>query len=118
MVRSSLLRATFWLACIVVAALSMTPTEYLTLGIFTWWDKAQHALTFFVLGGLGLIAYRNYWWWVVVGLLVFGGAIELAQDASGWRNGEWADWLADAVGLVSSVSVLALLRSRSDAAWK
>jgi VanZ family protein len=38
---------------------------------------------------------------VAIALLAFGGAIELAQAATGWRYGEWSDWLADAVGLAA-----------------
>ena len=31
---------------------------------------------------------------------MYGALIELAQAASGWRYGDWRDWVADAVGVV------------------
>ena len=39
---------------------------------------------------------------VVLGMLAYGAAIEVAQWAVGWRFGEWADWAADAVGVLSA----------------
>jgi VanZ family protein len=35
-------------------------------------------------------------------MLAYGAAIEVAQWAVGWRFGEWADWAADAVGVLSA----------------
>jgi hypothetical protein len=51
------------------------------------------------LGGLGLLAYPAWALRVLLGLLVFGGGIELVQAATGWRIGDWWDWLADAIGV-------------------
>jgi VanZ family protein len=42
---------------------------------------------------------------VVLGMLVFGALIELAQWWTGWRFGEWADWMADAVGVLVAVGL-------------
>lgn len=92
-------RPGFWALLLCVAVLSLVPTDYLPPPIFSLWDKAQHALAFTALAALGLQAYPRRRWQVLAGLLVFGGLIELAQAATGWRHGEWADWLADAVGL-------------------
>lgn len=92
-------RPGFWALLLCVAVLSLLPTNYLPPPIFSLWDKAQHALAFTALAALGLQAYPRRRWQVLAGLLVFGGLIELAQAATGWRHGEWADWLADAVGL-------------------
>ena len=90
----------FWLACLVVLAAALTPGKYLPSIIFDWWDKAQHALAFAGLAGLGLIAYPSRTTRVLVGLLPLGAGIELAQAATGWRNGDVLDWLADVVGLM------------------
>lgn len=94
-----LAQATFWLACATVAVLSLLPTAYLQSGLFDWWDKAQHALAFAVLGFVGLTAYPGRSARVIAGLLAFAAAIELAQATTGWRIGEMTDLLADAVGL-------------------
>jgi VanZ family protein len=78
---------------------SLTPTPYLPPQVFDIWDKAQHAGAFLLLGGLGLWAYPASAPRVLLGLLAFGGGIELAQAATGWRIGDWSDWLADAIGV-------------------
>jgi VanZ family protein len=77
------------------------PTPYLPPQIFDLWDKAEHALAFLLLGGLGLWAYPTSAIRVATGLLVYGGLIELAQAATGWRAGDWFDWLADAIGVAA-----------------
>jgi VanZ family protein len=33
-------------------------------------------------------------------LVLLGAGIELAQWLTGWRQGDWQDWIADCVGLV------------------
>ena len=91
----------FWALVLCVTVLSLMPTAYLPPQVFSLWDKAQHALAFTALAALGLLAYPRQPWRLAIGLLAFGGAIELAQAATGWRYGEWADWLADAVGLAA-----------------
>ena len=91
----------FWSAALGVAVLSLMPIAYLPPQVFNLWDKAQHALAFTALALLGLLAYPRQPWRMVLALLAFGGAIELAQAATGWRYGEWSDWLADAVGLAA-----------------
>ncbi len=94
-----LVKVLFWFACIAVAVLSLLRGEYLPSGAFDWWDKAQHALAFLVLFGLGLLAYSGRSTRVFLGLLAYGVLIELAQAATGWRYGDWQDWVADAVGV-------------------
>ena len=48
-----------------------------------------------------------------VGLLLQGAAIELAQAASGWRHGDVADWIADAVGVGIGWILLAAAQRRA-----
>ena len=105
-------RSAFWALLLCVAVLSLMPTGYLPPQVFSLWDKAQHALAFAALAALGLQAYPHRRWRVLAGLLVFGGLIELAQAATGWRYGEWADWLADAVGLALGMALAESLQRR------
>ena len=107
---SRLLRVLFWGACFFVEVLSLLPVESLPAVALDWWDKAEHAVAFLVLGGLGLWAYSEKSGRVVFGLLAYGASIELAQAASGWRYGDWQDWLADAVGLGASYFGWIILR--------
>ena len=106
-------RPGFWALLLCVAVLSLLPTDYLPPPIFSLWDKAQHALAFTALAALGLQAYPRRRWQMLAGLLVFGGLIELAQAATGWRYGEWADWLADAVGLAPGLALAASWQRRA-----
>jgi hypothetical protein len=102
---STLFRAAFWLACLAVAVLSLLPVDQLPSGVFDWWDKAQHALGFLVLAVLGLLGYSAFVGRLVPGSLGFGAVIEFAQVATGWRNGDWQDWFADAVGVAVDYGV-------------
>lgn len=109
---SALLKPAFWLACIAVTALSLTPIEHLPPQLFDWWDKAQHSLAFFVLGCLGCGAYQTTSRWLIGGgLLVLGVAIEVAQDWLGWRYGEISDVVADAIGVLIAVGLAGGLES-------
>ena len=105
--------AAFWASVAAVVGLSLTPVAHLPPLVFDLWDKAQHALGFLVLTWLGLWAYPRHTLRVLVGLLLLGGWIEWAQSATGWRHGDWLDWLADAVGVAAAAGVLWALRSRT-----
>ena len=79
--------------------------------VFNWWDKAQHALGFAVLTAFGLLAYPKARWRLPWGLLLLGALIEMAQTATGWRQGDWLDLLADAVGILAVLTAWYLGRS-------
>lgn len=99
------LPAVFWALLLLVSTLSLLPGDYLPPQAFSFWDKAQHALAFAALGACGLLAYPRHPGRVLVGLLLYGGAIELAQATTTWRFGDWQDWFADAVGLAAGAVV-------------
>jgi VanZ family protein len=84
----------------------------LTAPIFSWWDKAQHATAFAVLAALGFAAFPNRLKRVVVGLVFYGGVIELAQLALGWRFGEWQDLVADMAGVLAWWALRTLWQKR------
>lgn len=93
-----LARFAFWTLVILTTVLSLLPNERIPPS-FVFWDKAQHALGFLALTLLGLWSYPASVARVLIGLLLFGAGIEIAQDWSGWRQGDWLDWLADATGI-------------------
>lgn len=96
-----LVSALFWLYLLAILLLTLSPAPYLKpLSAFTFWDKAEHCLAFALLAWLALLAWPARPLRLLLVLLAFGGAIELVQAATGWRSGEWADWLADGIGLV------------------
>ncbi|MEO0002787.1 MAG: hypothetical protein RLZZ22_479 [Pseudomonadota bacterium] len=103
-------RRIFWLLLLIVIGVTLSPVAYLPPQAFSLWDKAEHALAFAGLMTLGALAYPRRVGLLALSLLAFGGAIELAQAATGWRSGDWADWLADAVGLLAGLALAALSR--------
>lgn len=99
LLQSRTCRLGFWALVLGVAVLSLLPGPYLPPLTLSIWDKAQHASALTVLGFWGLLVYPHRPGRVLLGLLAFGGAIELAQACTTWRTGDWHDLLADAVGL-------------------
>ncbi len=61
-------------------------------------DKLRHLAAFAVLWTLGAWGALRAWP-LAVGLLAFGGAIELLQGLTATREASWGDWVADAAGL-------------------
>lgn len=94
---------TCWLACAAVGVLSLSPVDRLPPQIFDIWDKAQHAAGFATLTLLGYLSYPKKQRNLIVALLGYGVVIELAQSATGWRQGDVRDWLADAFGVMATV---------------
>ncbi len=99
-----LVQAAFWTCVLGTVVLCLLPAELIPKA-FNWWDKAQHALGFAALTGLGLLAYPSARWRLPSALLLLGALIELVQAASGWRHGDWLDLLADVLGILAVMSV-------------
>jgi VanZ family protein len=91
-------RTSFWLLVLGTLWLSLVPAAQIPSAI-SFWDKAQHASAFAVLAYFGLQAYPGRVPRVACGLALFGAGIEVAQWLTGWRFGDWQDWVADCVGL-------------------
>jgi VanZ family protein len=101
----------FWLASgtalvLLVTWLCLRPSA----GGDQWFphaDKVQHAAAFLGLAGLLLaLVERRHYAAVCVALLVFGGAIEVAQYLMPYgRSAEWADLAADGLGIVLAALV-------------
>ena len=106
------MKAMFWLSLAVLTVASLVPVTLLPPQALNVWDKAQHALGFAWLAIWGLVAYPRLTVAVVAGLIVWGGAIELMQAATGWRYGEWIDWLADAIGVALALAAWRCLPTR------
>ncbi|MET0517785.1 MAG: VanZ family protein [Burkholderiaceae bacterium] len=85
---------------LVISYLALTPLPPKALD--TGWDKLNHFLAFASLAWTAfwsLAPRRLRWLWVLLALLAYGGAIELIQLHVPGRDGDWADLLADAIGI-------------------
>jgi VanZ family protein len=105
------LRACFALAAVSVFVLALWPTSE-PMPLHTGWDKADHASAFVVLGLLGLLGWPSAPVRLSVGLLGYGALIEVLQAFSVYRQADWRDWVADAVGVGIAVLVLSGWRKR------
>jgi VanZ family protein len=104
-------RLLFWGCAAAVLVLSlMPPSQPLPT---TGWDKANHMLAFAVLGLLGRRSYAARGWAVWLGLVAYGGLIELLQGQTGYREADWLDLLADSIGLAAGMALDWLVRRLS-----
>ena len=93
------------MVAVLVLALMPTVPELPSTG----WDKSNHVLAFAVLALLGLRAYPPRVAAVMLGLLAYGGLIEVLQSFTTYRLAEWADLLADAIGILTGSALVQLL---------
>lgn len=108
------MRHFFWVICMAVFIYALLPLDYLPTRELSlnWIDKIQH---FIVFGGLCVIGSKGYLerpYSLMLGLLVFGGVIEIAQFATGWRHMDFGDFVADAVGIMIGRIAFHLLQKR------
>ena len=101
---------TVLIAVVCYLALAPAPPHALDLG----WDKLNHAAAFAALtvsGCFGFPGSRRTVLVVLIGLLGFGGLIEILQAFVPGRDCDWHDLLADAVGIAAGATLaLGMLR--------
>ena len=69
-------------------------------------DKWVHGFTFAFLATWYAGQYdRRHYGWLVLGLLVFGGFIEVCQSMVTYRTAELADFVADALGIMTGILI-------------
>jgi VanZ family protein len=75
------------------------------------WDKAEHAIAWAVLAGVGLILFPAQPAKIAMFTVSFGVLVEVLQAALPFgRNGDWQDWVADCVGVAAAFAVYAAVR--------
>jgi VanZ family protein len=85
---------------LVLATILLLMPSYAVPKAFDFYDKAQHGLMFATLTMAGLLAYPQRVKTVVLGLVFYGGLMEVLQSLlTTTRHGDWFDWLADSVGI-------------------
>jgi VanZ family protein len=90
-------RIGFYLACLLVAGLSLAPGA--ALPEISVGDKIEHVLAYAALGLLGVTTARRAPVFTILGLILFGIALELLQAFSPGRSPEIGDALADTIGV-------------------
>jgi VanZ family protein len=97
------------LLCVIAyLALSPAPPRQADLG----WDKLNHWAAFAALSFsacMGFTRTRRNAVLHLFFLLAYGGAIELAQTQIAGRSGEWADLLADTIGIIAGLLAATLV---------
>jgi VanZ family protein len=94
------------LAIVGMTVLALLPISQLPSPLLDLWDKAQHAAAFAVLAFLARLGWPTTpAWRTALVLLAYGAVIELAQGATGYRFGDVADFVADAVGVMVGLGV-------------
>ena len=98
--RRVLWRALLAIFLIVISYLALSPAPPPTLS--TGWDKSNHALAFASLAFSSVWALwqrPRQWIWLVIALVGYGIAIEIAQSFLPPREADWHDVVADSIGI-------------------
>jgi VanZ family protein len=103
-----LFRIAFYAAGALVAAASLVPSA--TLPPASIGDKVEHMIAYAVLGLLGAASSERGIMRLILGLAVFGLAIELLQSFSPGRSPDLLDLAADIAGAVVGCGLAILLR--------
>lgn len=89
-----------------VLVVSLMPSEHLPQGN----DKIHHLVTYAILAAWSFIVFQaripKSRARIAVGLILFGGFIELLQGLTGYRYAEWADVLANSTGVFIATLLL------------
>ena len=100
-------RFIFFVTAIAVLFLAIVPTS--TPLPTTGWDKSNHLVAFAALAYLGQKAFSQNAFKLIIGLIAFGGLIELLQTFTPTRSGEWQDLIADVIGIFIGLLIAKLL---------
>jgi VanZ family protein len=108
------LRALWVLGILVVIVGSLIPSTSLPMRALDSLhinDKLEHLAAYAALAFLPTIHERRpFIAWVAVGLAALGVALEFGQLATGWRDFEVGDMVADAVGVCFGVALGSAVR--------
>ena len=109
-------RITLLVLVVVIGWLALSPKP--PPGVDLGWDKLNHACAFAALAAAACFSLRfeRARPAALLALLVYGGLIEIAQTYVPGRNGEWADLLADAVGIAIGALLAAALLGAAERA--
>ena len=99
------------LAVAVLLYLCLAPTEVLPQ--VDLWDKAEHAIAWLGLAGLGLTLFPTRAAAIAGFALALGAIVEVLQRLLPvGRDADWRDWVADSVGVAVALCAYAFARRR------
>ena len=108
-------RAFLVVLVVKVSYLALVPAPPVSIDL--GWDKLNHMLAFTTLAFSGYLSYpfsTGRRALILFGLLIFGGLIEVLQLFVPGRSSEWADLLADSIGIACGALIAAyVLRAAS-----
>jgi len=93
------------LAVVLWLALTPAPPPQASLG----WDKLNHLSGFITLTLVASFGFAGHWRRIGLALLAYGALIEVLQSFTPSRSAEWADLLADALGITAGLLLAAAL---------
>ena len=107
------LPAIIWGIAIIYLAVQPPPPQ---LPPFPLYDKLMHFGAFALLSVLLSIPRYKYKRWVVVIWIpaIYGAAIEILQAQMAFREGDFFDWLADALGSLTAYGFIILYQKLRD----
>lgn len=95
-----------WVLVAATIAVSLAPAPDDAVPIIN--DKIAHVLIYAVLATWFAGIYERTRYPLIGGcLIVLGAGLEVAQGLSGYRTAEWADLLADAIGIATGLGLAA-----------
>src|ERR1700760_770019 len=98
------------LACAILLYITLAPGKDVP-GVGLVWDKAEHALSWAVLTGAGLLLSTRRRWAIGMFAFLFGAGIEVAQATMPFgRDGDVFDLMADSVGIALAYAAWWVLR--------
>ncbi|MEQ1603029.1 MAG: VanZ family protein [Methylophilaceae bacterium] len=100
----------FFGLCLLTTVMTLMPAGNIP-SAFTFWDKAQHTLSFVLLTLTGSLAYPKKTSFIYLGLFLYGAIIEIMQNTlTTTRTGDVLDWMADAIGIVIGLCLYFILK--------
>jgi len=73
-------------------------------------DKFAHLVAYVSLGYGYLSLWPNQKRWIILGLILLGAGLEVAQGMGSHRHAEWADLVANGLGIFLSLLIVHLER--------
>jgi VanZ family protein len=101
--------AAYGVAVAVLLYLTQAPSE--DLPHESLWDKAEHAIAWFVLTAIGLVFWPRRPGRIAAFAFAFGALVEILQSSLPFgRDGDVRDLVADSAGILAALAIWAAVR--------